>query len=225
MPKCYYDTMDANHPVMDMAALFVVDEQTHRHSQMRKLMLGYRIESPITERAGKGKFSNGRAQRSRSQCADAPTQFKVHTLLLVLLLRILFIAGCRSRRTTATSARGRITTPARQPRSSAAWRWCRSSSFIPRYKYRAFRTYWYGPEEVCRCPRVGAAASDFRHRGRHKMSQDGFITIDAHFQRCLNWTWLLWNQVLLLLPMERCLYSTARGRVIRRVFLSAAGEE
>ena len=57
------------------------------------------------------------------------------------------------------------------------------------------------------------------------MSQDGFITIDAHFQRCLNWTWLLWNQVLLLLPMERCLYSTARGRVIRRVFLSAAGEE
>ena len=55
------------------------------------------------------------------------------------------------------------------------------------------------------------------------MRQYGFITIDAHFQCCLNWAWLLRNQLPLLL-MERCLDSTARGVSIRRVcFLSAAG--
>eukprot|EP00563_Minutocellus_polymorphus_P002999 CAMPEP_0181043500 /NCGR_PEP_ID=MMETSP1070-20121207/12745_1 /TAXON_ID=265543 /ORGANISM="Minutocellus polymorphus, Strain NH13" /LENGTH=142 /DNA_ID=CAMNT_0023121841 /DNA_START=428 /DNA_END=857 /DNA_ORIENTATION=- len=54
--------MDANHPVMNVAALFVVDEQAYSNSQMRELMLGNRIESPISECASKGKLSNGRAE-------------------------------------------------------------------------------------------------------------------------------------------------------------------
>ena len=113
MSKRYDDTMDANHPVMDMSTLFVVDEQAHSNSKMWELMLGNRVESPIAKGAGKGKFSNGRAQRSRSQCPDASTQFKVHIrVLILLLLRILLIAGCWSGRTAATSARDMIATPA-----------------------------------------------------------------------------------------------------------------
>lgn len=53
------------------------------------------------------------------------------------------------------------------------------------------------------------------------MRQYGFIAIYAHFQRCPNWAWLLRNHLLLL--MERCLDSTARGVSIRGVVLSAAG--
>ena len=57
------------------------------------------------------------------------------------------------------------------------------------------------------------------------MRNYSFITIDAHFQRCLNWAWLLRNQLLLLLVVERCLDSTERraGVSIRRVVQSAAG--
>lgn len=55
------------------------------------------------------------------------------------------------------------------------------------------------------------------------MRQYGFIAKDAHFQRCLNWARLLRNHLVLLLLMERCLDSTARGVSTRRVVLSAAG--
>ena len=94
--------MDANHPVMDVVALFVVDKKAYSNSQMRELMLINWIKPPISKCASKGEFSNGRAERSRSQSADAPAQFKVDILLL---LRILFVAGCWSRRAAATYTR------------------------------------------------------------------------------------------------------------------------
>jgi hypothetical protein len=35
MSKRYDDPMDANHPVMDVAALFVVDKKAYSNSKMR----------------------------------------------------------------------------------------------------------------------------------------------------------------------------------------------
>ena len=102
MLKRYDDSMDTNHPVMDVVALFVVNEKAYSNSQMRELILIDRIKPPISKCASKGEFSNGRAERPRSQSADASSQFKVDILLL---LRILFVAGCWSRRAAATSTR------------------------------------------------------------------------------------------------------------------------